>query len=105
MQEIVLSFLLLQIKRSIRKIRENVTDYIFRVTKEMDYLEQVNWTKVVRARLREFENDLLWAMTKDGWDGIEDTQTIQWTFAGALFYSIIVITTIGKYELHYVYDF
>lgn len=35
-------------------------------------------------------------MTKDGWDGSEEEKSIQWTFAGALFYSIIVITTIGK---------
>lgn len=34
-------------------------------------------------------------MKKDGWDGSEEEDNIQWTFAGALFYSIIVITTIG----------
>lgn len=34
-------------------------------------------------------------MKKDGWDGSEEEDEIQWTFAGALFYSIIVITTIG----------
>lgn len=38
-------------------------------------------------------------MTKDGWDGSEEENNIQWTFAGALFYSIIVITTIGKPNL------
>lgn len=31
-----------------------------------------------------------------GWDGNEDENKMQWTFSGALFYSIIVITTIGK---------
>lgn len=41
-------------------------------------------------------------MTKDGWDGEENEQQIQWTIPGALFYSIIVITTIGKSVLfHY----
>ncbi|XP_067213829.1 uncharacterized protein [Linepithema humile] len=34
-------------------------------------------------------------MTKEGWDGSEEENNLQWTFAGALFYSIIVITTIG----------
>jgi len=33
---------------------------------------------------------------KEGWDGSEEENNIQWTFAGALFYSIIVITTIGE---------
>jgi hypothetical protein len=35
-------------------------------------------------------------MKSDGWDGTEDETVVQWSFAGALFYSIIVITTIGK---------
>lgn len=41
-------------------------------------------------------------MKKDGWDGIEDVDQIQWTFFGALFYSIIVITTIGKFETFFI---
>lgn len=36
-------------------------------------------------------------MEKEGWDGSEGEDDIQWTFAGALFYSIVVITTIGKF--------
>jgi hypothetical protein len=34
-------------------------------------------------------------MKKKGWDGSEETDKVQWTLAGALFYSIILITTIG----------
>lgn len=47
-------------------------------------------------KLLEFERELLEAMKARGWDGNEDEKQMQWTFAGALFYSIIVITTIGQ---------
>ena len=43
-----------------------------------------------------FEADLVRLMKKGGWDGNESNSTQQWTFSGALFYSIVVITTIGK---------
>jgi hypothetical protein len=35
-------------------------------------------------------------MKDKGWDGNENEAQLQWTKTGALFYSIIVITTIGK---------
>ena len=44
-----------------------------------------------------FDREILNAMKVKGWDGIEDINTTQWTFSGALFYSIIVITTIGMF--------
>ncbi len=37
------------------------------------------------------------ALKEKGWDGKESEDTVTWSFAGALFYSITVITTIGKY--------
>jgi len=46
--------------------------------------------------MQKFEDSLLKKMEKEGLDGSEEEDKIQWTFAGALFYSIIVITTIGK---------
>lgn len=39
-------------------------------------------------------------MKLQGWDGNEDANKIQWTRTGALFYSIIVITTIGKFGFY-----
>lgn len=55
-----------------------------------------NFTEGAELYLQSFEKALLDAMNKDGWDGIEDVKKLQWTTTGALFYSIIVITTIGK---------
>lgn len=60
-------------------------------------MDPKNWTGTVRNHLKQFEKDLLDAMKKNGWDGTEGEDVTQWTFAGALFYSIIVITTIGKF--------
>lgn len=62
-----------------------------------EVLQEENFTGEVIIRLKEFESSLLKAMTKDGWDGDEDLDKVQWTFTGALFYSIIVITTIGNF--------
>lgn len=56
-----------------------------------------NFTDGAVIYLKGFEKALLDAMTKDGWDGKEDPSEVQWTFTGSLFYSIIVITTIGKF--------
>lgn len=48
-------------------------------------------------QFQNFETEIISKMKKDGWDGDENMEKIQWTFPGALFYSIIVITTIGKF--------
>ncbi|KAG5880694.1 hypothetical protein JTB14_024266 [Gonioctena quinquepunctata] len=63
----------------------------------MNALEPINFTMGVQKYLKSFENSLLDAMNKDGWDGIEDENKVQWTLTGSLFYSIIVITTIDGF--------
>ncbi|XP_057664215.1 uncharacterized protein LOC130898746 isoform X1 [Diorhabda carinulata] len=84
-----------QIKRGIYKIRENVTHHLWNFTQEMRALDQKNFTKGAMKYLMAFEHSLLDKMNKEGWDGEEDPDKVQWTRTGALFYSIIVITTIG----------
>ena len=61
----------------------------------MDVLHQENWTSEVTSSLKKFEKQLIIALKEKGWDGKEDESTVTWTFAGALFYCITVITTIG----------
>ncbi|XP_014479165.1 PREDICTED: uncharacterized protein LOC106746743 isoform X2 [Dinoponera quadriceps] len=83
-----------QVKLSIKEIRGNVSEKLWEITKDFEVLIRENWTDKALTQLK-FEEELLKKMTKDGWDGSEEVNNIQWTFAGALFYSIIVITTIG----------
>nr|CAH7766884.1 unnamed protein product [Callosobruchus chinensis] len=83
------------VKRGIPKIRQNVTQHLWNFTQEMTALREENFTAGAIKYLKSFEGALLNAMTKDGWDGIEDEHKFQWTLTGSLFYSIIVITTIG----------
>lgn len=58
--------------------------------------------EVTHVDLQKFETDILNSMKVQGWDGDENVENLQWKFSGALFYSIIVITTIGKYR-HFLY--
>ena len=66
-------------------------------------LHQDNWTQEVTHSLKKFEKQLIIALKEKGWDGKEDEATVTWTFAGALFYCITVITTIGKL-LKYIFN-
>ncbi|KAK7086547.1 hypothetical protein SK128_027173 [Halocaridina rubra] len=84
----------LQVKKNMSQVRLKVTDDLWVITDDMRVLNEKMWADKVRDRLKDFERSLIKAIKTDGWDGSEDLSTQQWTFAGALFYSIILITTI-----------
>ncbi|XP_063845847.1 uncharacterized protein LOC135091804 isoform X1 [Scylla paramamosain] len=83
------------VKANMSAVRLEVTDDLWNITKNDIVLNETKWSLSVRHRLIKFEKSLIKAIKNDGWDGNEDPETRQWTFAGALFYSIILITTIG----------
>ncbi|XP_064459198.1 potassium channel subfamily K member 18-like [Ornithodoros turicata] len=74
--------------------RSKLADSLWEVTARSTLLEERNWTREAILRLRGFEVTVVQAVRKEGYDGKEDAQ-LQWSFSGALLYSIIVITTIG----------
>ncbi|XP_037029867.1 uncharacterized protein LOC119069810 [Bradysia coprophila] len=86
----------LLVKKEVGTKRFDLTERIWNMTyKDDGVLYEKNWTEAVEAELRNFENSILTLMKVQGWDGDESDQNTQWKFHGALFYSIIVITTIG----------
>lgn len=83
------------VKESIKHLRGNMTQKLWKMTLDSKVLMEENWTIGAMDKLKIFETNLLKKMKEEGWDGNEEVNNVQWTFAGALFYSIIVITTIG----------
>jgi len=85
----------IETKRQMKDKRLAMTDQLWGITKGMEVLHQENWTTEVTTSLKKFEKQLIIALKEKGWDGKEEEDIVMWTFAGALFYSITVITTIG----------
>lgn len=82
-------------KENITQIRSNLSYEIWQYTYNLKYLEKQKWTEDIREKLHSFEKSLVWAMRKGGWNGHDSINKTSWTADGALFYSVIVITTIG----------
>lgn len=82
-------------RMEIMMLRANVVDTLWLITKEQHtVLKMENWTEKAKDTLKEFEKAVVQAMSSEGYDGNDEGQ-LQWSFPGALFFSIIVITTIG----------
>jgi len=68
---------------------------------------QTNWTAEAMFLLRNYTIAVFNATKNDGWDGDLDKRDenakSQWSFPGALLFSITVITTIGILSAFYFY--
>ncbi|KAK3596859.1 hypothetical protein CHS0354_039854 [Potamilus streckersoni] len=62
---------------------------------DLQYNKQA-WTVEVDHLLRRFQKEVYKFTNERNWDGRTGEEELQWSFAGALLYSVTVITTIGK---------
>ena len=69
-------------------------------------LYEQNWTQLVHEQLRRFETNVVAAAKLEGYDGkdVFDAER-QWSFSGALLYSVTVITTIGNFFLKQIFNY
>lgn len=77
-------------------VRREHVERLWALTEAMNVLHPDNWTRAVDRILENYTQIVHNAVKKRGWDGNFDEETQQWSFPGALLYSITVITTIGK---------
>ncbi|XP_021921939.1 potassium channel subfamily K member 18-like isoform X2 [Zootermopsis nevadensis] len=80
----------------IQQYREECLKELWLITERLNVLYEKNWTHLVHEQLRKFETNVVAATKVEGYDGkdLADSDR-QWSFSGALLYSVTVITTIG----------
>ncbi|KAF8766605.1 TWiK family of potassium channels protein 18-like [Argiope bruennichi] len=82
-------------KMQMREEKDQMIEQLWQLTLNPVLLNESVWAENATLMLKNFEMKLVKSMRKDGFDGNDDPENLQWTFSGALLYSIIVITTIG----------
>ena len=90
------------VKTDVQDTRRQHVDRLWFLTEEMNVFHRQNWTIVANHILDNYTKAIYKATKFYGWDGNDGESDVQWTFAGALLYSITVITTIGKNMEKYV---
>jgi len=67
------------------------------MTAKLNVLDEQNWTAIADNLLDNLTREVFLATNNKGFDGSSDESGApRWNFAGALLYSVTVITTIGK---------
>ena len=83
-------------RSSVAVIRHEKVSELWNITEELNILHQQNWSAIAERVFLDFQLQVFHAAKHRGWDGKDGETELQWSFAGALLYSVTVITTIGK---------
>lgn len=76
--------------------RKQQVHALWNLTLDLNVLYEENWTQLADDVLKAFQKQVYTATKEKGWDGKDGEGELQWSFAGALLYSVTVITTIGE---------
>ncbi|KAK6190825.1 hypothetical protein SNE40_002604 [Patella caerulea] len=82
-------------RNNVELIRKEQVERLWNVTKELNVFYEKNWTIIADEVFKFFQDEVFLATKEKGWDGKDGDKELQWSFAGALLYSVTVITTIG----------
>ena len=82
----------------IKTVRDEHIDRLYNITRIQNIIYYENWTIDAVLIMKNYTRVVYEAIDQRGWDGKEvgDHYEPQWSFPGAMLYSITVITTIGK---------
>lgn len=82
-------------REDMKVTRWKYVSMLWNITESLNVLYEQNWTTEADAILESFTRHVFQATKKKGWDGTDRDVEVQWSFPGALLYSITVVTTIG----------
>lgn len=88
----------MNMKEDMKVTRWRYVAMLWNITESFNVLYELNWTLEADAILENFTNHVFQVTKKKGWDGTDGDMELQWSFPGALLYSITVVTTIGEYR-------
>ncbi|XP_036361658.1 potassium channel subfamily K member 4-like isoform X2 [Octopus sinensis] len=85
-------------RSNVGKIRRLAVSRLWNYTENLNILKEEHWKQKVDEKLKYFQLEIFKAVKNEGWDGTDEVSPDyegQWSFSGALLYSVTVITTIG----------
>jgi hypothetical protein len=82
----------------VTQLRRDHVALLWELTARVNVLHPDTWAELADRILENYTLVVYTYAKTKGWDGggTDDDERTQWTFAGALLYSITVITTIGE---------
>ncbi|KAK5641631.1 hypothetical protein RI129_010178 [Pyrocoelia pectoralis] len=76
----------------IQRSREDCLRELWLITERLNVLYEKNWTRLVTEQLKRFEKAVIESSRTEG---LTTSSSPNWTFGGALLYSLTLLTTVG----------